>query len=266
MSDDMIENPIIENEVSEPVEVEEELTSNEPENETEVIEQEPDELPDEVSKRIGAALSNERKRLKAQASHENAELRATVARLEAMQMSSQPVQNQNGILQDPLTGKYVTADSIEGQIIIREQHRASLYQQEAGRAANMERVRTIEQFQDKVNQGFTKFSNYDSAYEQVNNLGTPAMVDAMAGTSNPASIINYLGKNSTELQRISKLSPIQQQKEIYKLEDKLIGKPKLISKAPAPTGAPGVARNTSSDAGQNSIQARVQELRKQQSG
>ena len=90
------------------------------------------------------------------------------------------------------------------------------------------------------------------------------MVNAMIGTSNPAAIINYLGKNSAELERIKQLSPIVQQKEIYKLEDKLLPKQKLVSKAPPPVGSPAVARNTNPNAGASSIEQRVAALRQRQ--
>lgn len=91
-------------------------------------------------------------------------------------------------------------------------------------------------------QGNNKYDDFDeiaiSTGEHLKSKGlsfSPQMVDTLIETDNGADIVNYLGTHLDEAERIAKLSPYGQAKEIGKLEDKLASKaPLKTSNAPAP--------------------------------
>lgn len=83
---------------------------------------------------------------------------------------------------------------------------------------------------EDVNEGFDEsrktYSDFDDVIGQEDLQITREMVIAMADAEKPGEIAYHLGKNKQEAERISKLSPIAQAREIGKLEVKLASKPK----------------------------------------
>ncbi len=95
---------------------------------------------------------------------------------------------------------------------------------------------------DDVNEAFAdtrkQHSDFDEVIGQPDLMISRDMVLAMAEADDPGAIAYHLGKNKAEAERISKLSPVAQAREIGKLEVKLSAEPKAPSKkttaAPAP--------------------------------
>jgi len=271
MTDINAEVPVIEEAVDSPETIENESepeVKEEPEGEVSSPDElGEDELPEEFSKRVGPILAAERKRERAKISHEIETLRSEINRLSAGQQPNYYPQSNNtvnGAIQDPMTGQWVAVDSVEGVVIRREQQRELLNNQSKANDNQAKQTKVIEAFQDKVQNGYLKYNNFDQCYDVVDKGASHEMAMAMTGTSNPASIINYLGKNPVELSRIRALSPIEQQKEIYRLEDKLLPKQKLVSKASSPTGTPTSVSKPNNDAGLSYIERRKVELRQKQ--
>lgn len=76
---------------------------------------------------------------------------------------------------------------------------------------------------------------YDDYAEVVSSfLMPPAMDDAVAESPHAAEIGYYLGQNHAEVDRIARLSPTQQVREIAKLEARFEAPPKKTTNAPDP--------------------------------
>ena len=104
----------------------------------------------------------------------------------------------------------------------------------------------IESYHDREEEARNKYDDF----EQVAYNPKLPITDAMAQTIQSSDIgpdmAYYLGSNPKEAERISRLSPMLQAKEIGKIEAKLASNPpiKKTSNAPAPI-APVTARSTS---------------------
>jgi hypothetical protein len=107
----------------------------------------------------------------------------------------------------------------------------------------------LEQYHEKEEEARTKYDDF----EQVAYNPKLPITDVMAQTIQASDIgpemAYYLGSNPKEAERISRLSPFLQAKEIGKIEAKLSDNPpvKKTSNAPAPI-APVTARTSSSPA------------------
>ena len=105
----------------------------------------------------------------------------------------------------------------------------------------------IESYHDREEEARTKYDDF----EQVAYNPKLPITDAMAQTIQSSDIgpdmAYYLGTNPKEAERISRLSPLAQAKELGKIEAKLSDNPpvKKTSNAPAPI-APVTARTTGS--------------------
>lgn len=93
-----------------------------------------------------------------------------------------------------------------------------------------------------MDNGHEKYADFDDVAESTGDLlrsknlkFSTAMMGALYETENSHDIVYHLGKNPEEAERIARLSPYAQAKEIGKLEDKLSAKkPVKPSSAPAP--------------------------------
>ena len=112
-------------------------------------------------------------------------------------------------------------------------------QRDATNKASQEKLRQQEQaitFQEKLNEGNTKYKDFDAVARNNDVPITVVMRDAMIGCEHPADIAYYLGGNLTEAHRIASLSPIAAAREIGKLEARFSGPiQKTITKAPGAT-------------------------------
>jgi len=107
----------------------------------------------------------------------------------------------------------------------------------------------IEAYHEREEEARTKYDDF----EQVAYNSKLPLTDAMAQTIQASEVgpdmAYYLGSNPKEAERISRLSPLQQAKELGKIEAKLSDNPpvKKTSSAPAPI-APVTARSSGSPA------------------
>ena len=107
----------------------------------------------------------------------------------------------------------------------------------------------IESYHEREEEARNKYDDF----EQVAYNSKLPITDAMAQTIQASEVgpdmAYYLGSNPKEADRISRLSPLQQAKELGKIEAKLADNPvvKKTSSAPAPI-APITARSTGSSA------------------
>jgi hypothetical protein len=107
----------------------------------------------------------------------------------------------------------------------------------------------IEAYHDREEEARNKYDDF----EQVAYNSKLPITDAMAQTIQASEVgpdmAYYLGSNPKEAERISRLSPLQQAKELGKIEAKLADNPpvKKTSSAPAPI-APVTARSSGSPA------------------
>lgn len=84
-----------------------------------------------------------------------------------------------------------------------------------------ELTEAIEDIQDAFNETRKKYSDFDRVIGSEDLHITKNMVIVMVDTDDPGAIAYHLGKNKREAERIAKLSPIAQAREIGKIEEKL---------------------------------------------
>lgn len=120
---------------------------------------------------------------------------------------------------------------------------------EAGKQAQQ---RLVSAWEEKVERGIDKYDDWNDIVGDLK-PGT-ALIDAIMDAENGDDVAHYLGRHPKEAERLAKLSPLSQIREIGKLEAKLLSepeKPKAPSKAPAPitplTGAASVPSDVPSE-------------------
>ncbi len=119
-------------------------------------------------------------------------------------------------------------------------------------AVQQDRQRLQTAWDEKVERGLDKYEDFEKVVGELQ-PNTP-FVAAIMEAENGEDVAHYLGKNPKEAERIAKLPPLSQIREIGKLEAKLLSepvKPKAPSKAPAPiaplTGAAPVVSDEPSE-------------------
>lgn len=80
-----------------------------------------------------------------------------------------------------------------------------------------------ERLQSEFDKASDKYDDFDDVVLGHDVPFTPAMRDALLFIDNPADVAYKLGKNRSELQRISQLHPLDQAKEVTKLAFALMG-------------------------------------------
>ena len=90
--------------------------------------------------------------------------------------------------------------------------------------------------EDREEQARERYDDYDAVIQNPSLHITPLMADVIRASDVGPEVAYYLGTNPKESERIARLSPILQAKEIGKLEIKVSSQPpvKKTSSAPAP--------------------------------
>lgn len=149
-----------------------------------------------------------------------------------IQQQSIPQYDQNTQIQNPFTGQIVDINSVEGQVAIQltqaAQLQAQTEQQEKTQKAKDELKRKLEK-------GYDKFDDYE---EVILDAGiTETMLEAAYLSDKTDELIYNLAKyKPDEIDRISKLSPERQFREMVLLESKMkqSTKKKIVKKVPEP--------------------------------
>jgi hypothetical protein len=107
----------------------------------------------------------------------------------------------------------------------------------------------IESYHDKEEDARNKYDDFEQVAYNPKLPITDAMAQTIQSSEVGPDMAYYLGSNPKEAERISRLSPLSQAKELGKIEAKLADNPvvKKTSSAPAPI-APITARSTGSSA------------------
>jgi hypothetical protein len=107
----------------------------------------------------------------------------------------------------------------------------------------------IESYHDKEEDARNKYDDFEQVAYNPKLPITDAMAQTIQASEVGPDMAYYLGSNPKEADRISRLSPLQQAKELGKIEAKLADNPvvKKTSSAPAPI-APITARSSGSPA------------------
>lgn len=91
-------------------------------------------------------------------------------------------------------------------------------------------------YEDRVEEAKGRYDDFEQVAYNPNLRITPAMAETIKASESGPDVAYYLGLNPKEADRISQLHPLQQAKEIGKIEAKLAAEPpvKKSSSAPAP--------------------------------
>ena len=119
----------------------------------------------------------------------------------------------------------------------------------ARRDAEAERAATLDAYHDREEEARNKYDDFEQVAYNPKLPVTETMAQTIQATDNGPDVIYYLGSNPKEAERIARLSPLLQAREIGKIEAKLGDNPpaKKTSTAPAPI-APVTARTSGAPA------------------
>ena len=119
----------------------------------------------------------------------------------------------------------------------------------ARRDAEAERAATLDAYHDREEEARNKYDDFEQVAYNPKLPVTETMAQTIQATENGPDVIYYLGSNPKEAERIARLSPLLQAREIGKIEAKLGDNPpaKKTSTAPAPI-APVTARTSGAPA------------------
>ena len=115
----------------------------------------------------------------------------------------------------------------------------------ARREAEKAQSELIEAYHDREEEARNKYDDFEQVAYNPQLRITNVMAETIQSSDVGPDVAYYLGSNPKEADRISKLSPFQQAKEIGRIEAKLVAEPvtKRTSSAPAPI-APVTARTS----------------------
>ena len=119
----------------------------------------------------------------------------------------------------------------------------------AQREAAKQHSQVLESYHDLEEEARAKYDDFEQVAYNPNLPITTVMAQSIQASDNGPEVAYHLGANPREAERISRLSPIMQAKEIGKIEAQLAANPpvKKTSNAPAPI-SPVSARTTGSPA------------------
>ena len=119
----------------------------------------------------------------------------------------------------------------------------------AEREQRKQQAELLETYHDKEEEVRAKYDDFEQVAYNPNLTLTTVMAQSIQASDNGPEVAYHLGANPKEAERISRLSPILQAKEIGRIEAQLAANPpvKKTSNAPAPI-SPVSARTTGSPA------------------
>ena len=119
----------------------------------------------------------------------------------------------------------------------------------AQRDAAIQHSQVLESYHDKEEEARAKYDDFEQVAYNPKLPITDVMADTIRSSDVGPELAYYLGSNPKDAERISRMSPLSQAKEIGKIEAKLAADPpvKRTTSAPAPI-SPVTARSTGSPA------------------
>lgn len=218
---------------------------------------------DDTSK-PGDAISAIRKRYREEISQKDQEIEQLKR---AQGVNNNSFNAQSGIsypevLQDPLTGQYVSTSTPEGQVILQEHIKREREQQYVAHEQAREYEKQKQKCQAKLDEGELVYKNFSESREAVKEVASGPMAMALFESNKTCSIINYLGKNPKELAKFKELDPIGQMREVFRLEERLRPSRKLTSTASKPVENLNTSLNQGARVEDQSISARAEYYKK----
>ncbi len=95
----------------------------------------------------------------------------------------------------------------------------------AKRDAEAERAATLDAYHDREEEARNKYDDFEQVAYNPKLPVTETMAQTIQATENGPDVIYYLGSNPKEAERIARLSPLLQAREIGKIEAKLGANP-----------------------------------------
>lgn len=135
-------------------------------------------------------------------------------------------------------------------------------EQRAKHAASQQHVAAqYDKLKDDLDKGYDKYDDFDDVVKNEKTPYTSAIRDALLLVDNPADVAYKLGKNPSELARISQLHPLDQAREVNKLSFALMGgnsgKSASSGSNPMSNPRPNPANNGATNGSASSIRARM---------
>ena len=190
-----------------------------------------------VQKRVHALKRNHRKEIR--------ELHERISQMESMRGSdsANPANGQHHNPYDSLGQPPVVGMNEEERIQHAVRLALGMKEHEEKQAKNAEMQTHVHKQYQRLNDEFDtasdKYDDFDDVVRGNDVPFTPHVRDALLLVENPAEVAYRLGKNRSELERISKLHPLDQAREVNKLSFSLMGnhgKPSANQKS-TPMGA-----------------------------
>lgn len=205
-----------------------------------------------AEKRAGKAIAAQRREYQErinQLAYENEQLKRH-------QSGGAPAKEEDAnVIYDPKTGRTFDLHTPLGLQVWREQ--------EAERVQNAQNQQKIyRDTAEKIMSGQARYDNFDDSLHAFKTLGSDDLADALVGSDDPAAVVDYLGSNIEELNRLSRLNPHEVKRAVYKLESALQGKSKKISNTPPPVKTVSEVRNVNKEVEDQSLSERVDYYRK----
>jgi hypothetical protein len=178
-----------------------------------------------------------KKRLGMQEKRHKKELRALQEQMMQMQAQMAP-QQQQASYEQPMDQSYGHPDDTIQRAVRMALQAKDDQERQAKDSEKVAHVhRQYQALQDKLDNASDKYDDFDDVVRHPNVPYTEAMRDAALIIDNPEDVLYKLGKNPEELSRISKLHPLDQAREMYKLSVALMnGGSKASSVPPAQLG------------------------------
>jgi hypothetical protein len=118
----------------------------------------------------------------------------------------------------------------------KDEHEAQQVQQREQKERHEHMQKQYQEMDQDFDKAAEKYDDFDDVVRHPTAPFTPAMRDYALTLPNRAEVLYKLGKNPDELARVSKLRPIDQAKEMYKLSVALMGGTSTPEVAPRPMG------------------------------
>lgn len=175
-----------------------------------------------------------RKRIHAQAKKHQREMRALQEQVLHMQAAMQHAESANPQMHSPNSNPYPSPGqpnppgmSEEDRIQKAVRFALGAKEHEERQAKDAERMAHVHKQYQRLNNEFDraseKYEDFDDVVRGDDIPFTPHVRDALLLVENPAEVAYQLGKNKSELERISKLHPLDQAREVNKLSFSLMG-------------------------------------------
>lgn len=145
----------------------------------------------------------------------------------------------------PMPTEAPSADQFESPQAYAEFIRAEAERLVQHREAQKQQAEIMEVYHDREEEARSKYDDFDQVAYNPNLPITDAMAETIRASDIGPDLAYHLGQHPKEAERIARLSPLHQARELGKIEAKLAAEPpqKKISSAPAPI-SPVTARAT----------------------